>query len=69
MIYRDLNVTVFSKRVPTINTLYVNEVQHGVECMLSRITNKNMFADLEYTMVNSKTIQMLYYCFTLQCMT
>ena len=36
IIYHDLNATVFSERFPTIK--YFDEVQHGAECMLSRIT-------------------------------
>ena len=38
IIYRDSNVTVLSKRFPTINT-YIDNVQHVAKCMLSRITS------------------------------
>ena len=41
---------------------YIDEVQHGVECMLSRIT---FYSRNESTIVNSKKFQMLYYGFTL----
>ena len=37
IIYRDLNVTGLSKRFPTID-IRTDEVQHGIECVLSRIT-------------------------------
>ena len=44
-----------------------DEVQHGAECMLSRITLCSWWEmNLPWSIV--KKNQILYYCFTLQCM-